>query len=121
MKVAELLAVDIEHALDLIAEGVRKRLDTRHEDDLVSAKTSGIPVRSFRAAARAGAFPVFKVGREWLAKRVDVRAYVERCRVDFSKRVQADPLDAAIASGRLRRVGGAGPRRSSRPGHGSRR
>jgi hypothetical protein len=101
----ELLAL-IDPLLDALAERLAQRQAPR-DDAFVNARSSGIPVRAFRRAARAGEFPVFRVGREWLARRADVAAYVERQQVRFDAASASgdDAFERAVATGRLRAVG----------------
>lgn len=79
------------------------------QSEFVSAKTSGLGVRTFRRAAKEGEFEIFKVGREWRARRSDIEAYIQRQQVTIdrpratttrsSKPLSVDPLDRMIASG----------------------
>jgi hypothetical protein len=93
---------------DLLAERVAARVQRPQADAYVDARSSGLGVRTFRRAAREGAFPVFAVGRKWVARGRDVEAWIESRRVDFDRAAgspEADAFDRAIASGRLHRVG----------------
>jgi hypothetical protein len=79
-------------------------------DDFVTAKTSGLGAKVFRAAARRREFPVYLVGKTHVAKRRDVIAFIERQKVtQFGKSAPsdgaADEFDRALAKGRLRAVG----------------
>ncbi len=103
----DLLSV-LEPLADLLAEKVAQRLAKPAADDYVDARGSGLGVRTFRLAAKAGELPVYRVGKRWVAKRSDVQAYVERQRVTFGERAEEkepDALERAIAAGRLRVVG----------------
>jgi hypothetical protein len=98
----------LEPLVALLAERVASRVQRPPADDYVDARSSGLGARVFRRAARAGGFPVFLVGRKWVARRQDVSAYIERQRVDFAQAAElagADPFDRAVASGKLRVVG----------------
>jgi hypothetical protein len=96
---------------ELVAEAVRSVAAHPAPDEWVDAQTSGLGRRLFRRLAREGAFPVFKPGRSFVAKRSDVDAYIERQRVQMDPRPEpepprppspgADPIAAALAAGRL--------------------
>jgi hypothetical protein len=104
-QLADLLAPLIE----AVAERVAERLGKQAPDDWVDAHTSGIGVRTFRKAAKAGAFQVSHIGRKWVARRSDVDRWVASQRVDPTRRPardEADPLEKALAAGRLRAVAG---------------
>lgn len=70
----------------------------------VDKHTSGLGPSVFLAAARAGEFETFRVGKRFVAREADVRAYIERQRVAREPREpKADELDVQLA-GRLRRA-----------------
>ena len=78
----------------------------------VDATSSGLGPKVFRRAARDGEFRVFKPGKKWLARKDEVDGYIERCRVEFveepprCRETQSlqDPLDRAIAAGKIART-----------------
>lgn len=103
--------MEIEITLDdasiaALADAVAARVQRPAADDYVDARGSGLGVRTFRRVAREGGFPVFQVGKKWVARRRDVGAWIESQRVDFDRAAPAaaDPFDRALADGRLRRV-----------------
>jgi hypothetical protein len=81
-------------------------------DEWVDARSSGLGRRLFLRLAREGAFPIFRRGRSYVAKRSDVDAYIERQRIEPDPRREPeppqpppgshDPIEAALAAGRLR-------------------
>jgi hypothetical protein len=75
----------------------------------VDARSSGIGVRVFRREAKAGSFPVYQVGKRWVAKRADVDRWIESRRIDVTREGEGDEFDRALARGRLRSVGGGRP------------
>ena len=93
-----LLAPLIDAIVDAVAERLRSQ-SLAPESPWLDAKTSQLGVRAFRAAARAGEFETFKVGRKYLARRSDVDGFVERQRVDIeANRNEAarDPFERAL-------------------------
>jgi hypothetical protein len=105
-QLAELLSPIVDAIAARVAEVISKPDAT---DPWVDARSSSLGVRTFRRAAKSGAFPVSHVGRKWVARRSDVDRWIEQNRVDVSRRAardQEDPLEKALASGRLRAVGG---------------
>jgi hypothetical protein len=99
---------------ELIADTVRAVVPAAKHDEWVDARSSGLGRRLFLRLAREGAFPIFKRGRSYVAKRSDVDAYIERQRVQVDPRPEpepprppsagGDPIAAALAAGRLRVV-----------------
>jgi hypothetical protein len=99
---------------ELVLDAVRSVAANAAHDDWVDARSSGLGRRHFLRLAREGAFPIFKRGRSYVAKRSDVDAYIERQRVQVNPRpepepprppsMNGDPIAAALAAGRLRVV-----------------
>ena len=73
--------------------------------EYVDAAAMGLDVNTFRKAAKAGEFDVFLVGRKWVARRADVRAYIERQRI-VPGQSGSNPIDQLLGSGRLKVVRG---------------
>lgn len=98
-----------EPLLDLVATVVRDELRAFREGHgaplFVDKHTSGLGPSVFLAAARAGEFETFRVGKRFVARETDVRAYIERQRVEPTKpRGRGiDELDVQLA-GRVRRA-----------------
>ena len=97
---------------ELIAEAVRTAAPQAKYEEWVDGRTSGLGRRLFLRLAHEGAFPIFKRGRSYVARRADVDAHIERHRVEVElppkpeppkPRPQAahDPVAAALAAGRL--------------------
>ena len=86
----------------LISDAVVERLRVQapaNGSPWIDAKASCLGVRGFRAAARAGEFPIFKIGRRYVARCADVDAFIERRRVDFAakkKTAALDPFERAL-------------------------
>jgi hypothetical protein len=103
-----------EELRELIVEALRDAAPHAAADEWVDARSSGLGRRLFLRLAHDGAFPVFKRGRSFVAKRSDVDAYIERQRIEVTERPQpepprppspgGDPIAAALAAGRLRVV-----------------
>ena len=72
--------------------------------DYVDAKASGLDTHTFRRAAKSGEFEVFQVGRKWVARRADIRAFIERQIVRHSASSEGDTIDDLLNQGRLRVV-----------------
>lgn len=102
---------------ELIVEAVRQVAPAAHQDEWVDARSSGFGRRLFLRLAREGAFPIFKRGRSYVAKRSDLDAYIARQRVPVAPPPEPDPtpppppspgspdpIAAALAAGRLRIV-----------------
>jgi hypothetical protein len=94
----------------LVRRAVRAELGVRG-DDWVTARSSGLGVAVFRAVARAGGFPVYRVGKTWRARRRDIDAWIESQRVEVGSRQTNEPANDAedpdverlLASGRYTR------------------
>jgi hypothetical protein len=103
-----------EELRELVADAVRSVAANATPDEWVDARSSGLGRRLFLRVAREGAFPIFKRGRSYVAKRSDVDAYIERQRVQVDPppdpqpphppSSRGDPIAAALAAGRLRVV-----------------
>lgn len=104
--------VALDELRGLLAEAVRGAHTVR-ADEWVDARSSGLGRRLFLRLGREGAFPIFKRGRSYVAKRSDVDAYIERQRVPPAPPEPEsdppqpppgsnDPIAAALAAGRLR-------------------
>ena len=93
----------------------------------VDAMSSGLGPKVFRRAARDGEFRVFKPGKKWLARKDEVDSYIERCRVEFVEELPRsqetpslqDPLDRAIAAGKIARADAPLRARADRSHHGT--
>jgi hypothetical protein len=108
--------------LDALAE--REGTDERaSEDDLIPLAEVRAPDRTKRRAARSGALPTVRLGRDLYVRRLDVADWVAResARANATRaaaeakrqetleaRGPADPFDRALRDGRLRVVGSAG-------------
>jgi hypothetical protein len=83
-------------------------------DPLVSCRDVGVPRKTWIAACRTGALPAKKIGRELRARRSDVDAWIASLPNAKSETKPAapehdertDPLDRALARGKLRAVRG---------------
>jgi hypothetical protein len=107
------VVVSTEELRELIVDAVRAVTPNGKVDEWVDARSSGLGRRLFLRLAREGAFPIFKRGRSYVAKRSDVDAYIERQRVPVDPPPEPeppsppplgspDPIAAALAAGRLR-------------------
>jgi hypothetical protein len=111
---ARIVIVAPDELRELIVDAVRAVAATATQDEWVDARSSGLGRRLFLRLAREGAFPIFKRGRSFVAKRSDVDAHIERQRIEVALRREpepprppspgADPIAAALAAGRLRVV-----------------
>lgn len=109
---SRVVVVTPEELRDLIADAVRTAAPSAKQDEWVDARSSGLGRRLFLRLARERAFPIFKRGRTYVAKRSDVDAYIERQRVEPDPPPEPDPpqpppgthdpIAAALAAGRLR-------------------
>lgn len=117
MPETRIVIVTPEELRELIAEAVRKVAPAVEHAEWVDARSSGLGRRLFLRLAREGAFPIFKRGRVYVARRSDLDAYIERQRVpvdpspdrnpeppDPPSPGSPDPIAAALAAGRLRIV-----------------
>lgn len=97
-----------EPLVEAIAAVVRDELHAAragdHAPTFVDKHTSGLGPSVFLAAARAGEFDTFRVGKRFVARADDVRAYIERQRVERTAIAspKVDELDTQLA-GRVRR------------------
>jgi len=108
-----IVVVALDELRGLLAEAVRGT-PTARADEWVDARSSGLGRRLFLRLGREGAFPIFKRGRTYVAKRRDLDAYIERQRVQPDSPPDPeppqlppgghDPIAAALAAGRLRVV-----------------
>jgi hypothetical protein len=106
-----IVVVALDELRGLLEEALRCAPVPR-ADDWVDARRSGLGRRLFLRLGREGAFPIFKRGRTYVAKRSDVDAYIERQRVQPDPPPGPeppqpppgahDPIAAALAAGRLR-------------------
>jgi hypothetical protein len=98
-----------EPVVDAIITAVRDELRSvraaDHAPTFVDKHSSGLGPSVFLAAARAGEFETFRVGKRFVARASDVQAYIERQRVerDVAPCAKADELDTQLAV-RLRRA-----------------
>jgi len=106
------VVVAIEELRGLIAEAVRTAIAPQGAPEVwVDARSSGLGRRLFLRLARDGAFPTYKRGKAYVARRADIDAYIERQRVTAEHpEVEPptpplpsshDPIAAALAAGRL--------------------
>jgi hypothetical protein len=103
-----------EELRELVVEAVRDVAAKSAHEEWVDARSSGLGRRLFLRLGRGGAFPIFKRGRSYVAKRSDVDAYIERQRIPVAPAPEpepprppspgGDPIAAALAAGRLRVV-----------------
>jgi hypothetical protein len=108
------VVVPLEELRALIADAVRRSAAPQAARDIwVDAHTLGLGRRRFLRLAREGAFPTYKRGKAYVARRGDVDAYIERQRVPVGPRPEppeparasgTDPIAAALAAARLRVV-----------------
>jgi len=107
-----IVVVALAELRSLLEEAVRSSVSQEKRDEWVDARGSGIGRRLFLQLGREGAFPIFKRGRSFVAKRSDVDAYIERQRVEVEPTLKPeppkprplaghDPIAAALAAGRL--------------------
>lgn len=117
-----IVVVEAAELRRLIAEAVESVVGQQRAggaNDWVDARTSPLGRRAFLKLAREGAFPVSLVGNRYMARRVDVDAYLERQRITPSQGRElraavpnagdssgtgGDPIARALAAGRLRVV-----------------
>ncbi|GAC1557147.1 MAG: hypothetical protein NVS3B10_17190 [Polyangiales bacterium] len=95
--------------LDAIAQTVRAELAAARDRTPSAAfgdkHSSGLGPSVFLAAARTGEFETFRVGKRFVAREADVRAYIERQRVaPRTSEAKLDELDVQL--GRRLRPGG---------------
>jgi hypothetical protein len=107
--------------VDAIAAAVRDELrvsaNATPGPAFVDKHTSGLGPSVFLAAARAGEFDTFRVGKRFVARAADVLAYIERRRVDrpaYATNPRVDEFDTQLGP-RVRRKRVAGGRTSSEP------
>lgn len=107
-----IVVVALDELRGLLEEAVRCAPVAR-ADEWVDGRSSGLGRRLFLRLGREGAFPIFRRGRSYVAKRSDVDAYIERQRVQPEPPREPeppqppspgsrDPIAAALAAGRLR-------------------
>lgn len=73
-------------------------------DELINWRTAGIPRRTWHRLISSGELPGSLVGREYLARRADVQAYVQSCRVTPrvpSSNGMSSDLVNLLASGKM--------------------
>lgn len=102
--------ISLDDLLSCIREVVREELHAfatsagTESATFVDKHTSGIGPSVFLAAARAGEFETFRVGKRFVAREADVRAYIERQRVTRTPAARRlDELDVQLA-GRVKRA-----------------
>lgn len=109
------VVVERDELVQLIEAALRSAIATQVSGvEWVDARSSGLGRRLFQRLAREGAFPTFKRGRSYVAKRSDLDAYIESQRVPVDPPQEPeppqpppslhDPIAAALAAGRLRVV-----------------
>ncbi|MFI5298645.1 MAG: hypothetical protein ACHREM_11145 [Polyangiales bacterium] len=114
---------DLARLLEAIGDIVRRELEaarTAQAPTFVDKTTSGLGPSVFLAAARAGEFDTFRVGKRFVARAADVLAFIERQRITPRERVREhqpriDEFDVQLV-GRTKRHAPnrvAGSRRSS--------
>lgn len=104
-----IVVVALDELRSLLEAAVRSTPGAK-VNEWVDARTSGLGRRLFLRLGHEGAFPIFKRGRSYVAKRSDVDAYIERQRVEPNpppdpeppQPPSHDPIAAALAAGRLR-------------------
>lgn len=109
-----IVVVTPEDLRDLVVDAVRSVMPNSQHDEWVDGRSSGFGRRLFLRLGHAGAFPIFKRGRSYVAKRSDLDAYIESQRVPVDPPPGPeppqpppsfhDPIAAALAAGRLRVV-----------------
>lgn len=86
MSAAEKLDFILDEIADRVVAKLRDSAATSPQlADYVDQGTCGFDSRTFIRAARAQAFPASKVGRRWIAKRVDVEFWIDSRRPGFVK------------------------------------
>jgi hypothetical protein len=75
----------------LIREELRAFREDLASPEFVDKHTSGLGPSVFLSAARAGEFDTFRVGKRFVARAADVRAYIERQRVPRGRVRTATP------------------------------
>lgn len=113
---SKLVVIEADELRQLIREelGTVTRKTGGVLSDWVDAATAPMGARRFRTLARQGAFPATKDGRKWMAKRVDVDAYLRSQRDPAaapSRSTAYDPVTRALNAGRLRLLQPPKPRR----------
>lgn len=118
MAEVRVVVVAPEELRALIAEAMQGVVPRAQQEEWIDARSSGLGRRLFLRLGREGAFPIFKRGRSYVARRCDLDAYIERQRVPFQPTpapspsppppppdgAPFDPIAAALAEGRLRIV-----------------
>ena len=113
MAEARIVVIELEELRALLADTVRGVVPPAPREECIDARSSGLGRRHFLRLGREGAFPIFKRGRSYVAKRSDVDAYIEKQRVPVDPPPKPDPppspgspdpIAAALAAGRLRVV-----------------
>ena len=113
MAETRVVVVTPDELRELVVEAVRAVAPAVRQEQWVDARSSGLGRRLFLRLGHEGAFPIFKRGRAYVAKRSDVDAYIERQRVQPDPARPEppqpppgshDPIAAALAAGRLRVV-----------------
>jgi hypothetical protein len=109
-----IVVVALDELRSVLEQVVRANAPGPSHDEWVDARSSGLGRRLFLRLGREGAFPIFRRGRSYVAKRSDVDAYIERQRVPVGAPPEPDPprpptgspdpIAAALAAGRLRMV-----------------
>ena len=85
-----------EELRELVVDAVRSVAAKATPNEWVDARSSGLGRRVFLRLAREGAFPIFKRGRSYVAKRSDVDAYIEQQRVQVAPSPEPEPPTSAI-------------------------
>ena len=109
------VVIELDELQRMIVEAVRLATSERAgADEWVNSRNSGLGRRTFLRLAREGAFPASRRGNAYVARRVDVDAYLARQRIEPTPARSAslprlegaafDPIAAALAEGRLRLV-----------------
>ncbi len=108
-----LVVVAFDELAALVKSAVTTALGTPAAADVVPLAAAGVPVRTLRAAIRAGALPASKAGRSYVVRRADLAAWLDAQRV--TPKAPARPamqseadraLERARRSGALRPVRG---------------
>ncbi len=95
------MKVDLDAILDALAERVAAKL-TPKAIEFVDQRTCGIDAKAFVRAARAGEFAASKVGRLYIARQVDVIAWLDSRRVGRPSLVRVDEDREQIRAAILR-------------------